>query len=77
MGTQKGESGGPLFDRNGNLIGMVVSTLTDSNGNLINLAHAIPATALAKFLCSQTSCPAPWASLAQASVDSCDKIASQ
>lgn len=77
MGTQKGESGGPLFDRNGNLIGMVVSTLTDANGNLINLAHAIPATALAKYLCSQTRCPAPWATLAQASVDSCDRLASQ
>lgn len=77
MGTQKGESGGPLFDRNGRLIGMVVSTLTDANGNLINLAHAIPATALGKFLCSKTSCSAPWATVAQAGVDSCDRLASQ
>lgn len=77
MGTQKGESGGPLFDGNGKLIGMVVSTLTDANGNLINLAHAIPATALAKFLCSKTSCSAPWAAIATQSVDSCDKLASQ
>ena len=77
MGTQKGESGGPLFDGNGRLVGMVVSTLTDANGNLINLAHAIPSTALAKFLCSKTSCSAPWAAIAAQSVDSCDRLASQ
>lgn len=71
MGTQKGESGGPLFDGQGQLIGMVVSTLTDANGNLINLAHAIPSTTLANFLCSQTECSAPWAALANKSVDSC------
>jgi S1-C subfamily serine protease len=71
MGTQKGESGGPLFDGKGQLIGMVVSTLTDANGNLINLAHAIPSTALANFLCSETQCSAPWAALARASVDQC------
>jgi S1-C subfamily serine protease len=71
MGTQKGESGGPLFDSQGRLIGMVVSTLTDGNGNLINFAHAIPSTALAKFLCSETQCSAPWARLANSAVDSC------
>ena len=71
MGTQKGESGGPLFDSKGELIGMVVSTLTDANGNLINLAHAIPSTALAKFLCAETQCAAPWAALAAVTVDSC------
>jgi S1-C subfamily serine protease len=71
MGTQKGESGGPAFDGNGKLIGMVVSTLTDANGNLINFAHAIPSTALAKFLCSQTQCAAPWAALAKSDVDDC------
>ena len=37
MGTQKGESGGPVFNEQGQLVGMVVSTLTDANGNLINL----------------------------------------
>ncbi len=77
LGTQKGESGGPLFDANGRLVGMVVSTLTDANGNLINLAHAIPSTALAKFLCEQQQCSAPWAALARQSVDNCDRIASQ
>jgi S1-C subfamily serine protease len=71
MGTQKGESGGPVFDSSGKLIGMVVSTLSDSSGNSINLAHAIPATALAKFYCANASCSAPWQELANASVDSC------
>lgn len=77
MGTQKGESGGPLFDGNGKLIGMVVSTLTDANGNLINLAHAIPATALGKYLCAKTACSAQWSAIATQSVDSCDRLASQ
>jgi len=77
MGTQKGESGGPLFNRNGQLIGMVVSTLTDANGQLINQAHAIPSTALAKFLCSQTQCSAAWSSVAVAAVDTCTQISSQ
>jgi serine protease Do len=77
MGTQKGESGGPLFDSNGKLIGMVVSTLTDANGNLINLAHAIPSTALGKFLCSQTTCSPAWAAVATATVETCGQLASQ
>jgi S1-C subfamily serine protease len=71
MSTQKGESGGPLFDSNGKLVGMVVSTLSDAAGNPINLAHAIPSTALANFLCANTACPASWAALANRSVDDC------
>lgn len=71
MGTQKGESGGPLFDGNGRLIGMVVSTLSDGNGQSINQAHAVPATALANFLCSQMSCSAGWAELSSENSDSC------
>ena len=71
MGTQKGESGGPVFDSNGRLIGMVVSTLSDANGRSINLAHAIPATTLAGFLCSQTTCSSAWSALASQSTDSC------
>jgi S1-C subfamily serine protease len=71
MGTQRGESGGPLFDGKGQLIGMVVSTLTDADGNLINQAHAIPAPALAKFLCSSTQCSPAWAALAMTPSDSC------
>jgi S1-C subfamily serine protease len=74
MSTQKGESGGPLFDGNGKLIGMVVSTLSDSSGRSINLAHAIPATALAKFLCSSTSCSGEWAALANRTVDDCGGV---
>lgn len=71
MGTQKGESGGPVFDGKGRLIGMVVSTLSDQNGNSINLAHAIPSTALANFLCGNISCAADWAALAAQSPDAC------
>jgi S1-C subfamily serine protease len=71
MGTKKGESGGPLFDGNGRLIGMVVSTLSDSAGNSINLAHAIPSTALANFYCANAQCSEPWAALANSPVDSC------
>ena len=77
MDTQKGESGGPLFDSNGRFIGMVVSTLTDANGNLINVAHAVPATAIAKFLCEQTKCDPQWVPIAKSSVNSCDQMASQ
>jgi S1-C subfamily serine protease len=71
MGTQKGESGGPVFDGNGHLIGMVVSTLSDTNGQSINLAHAIPSTALANYLCTQTSCNGSWGAIASKTMDSC------
>jgi S1-C subfamily serine protease len=71
MGTERGESGGPVFDKNGHLIGMVVSTLSDQSGQSINMAHAIPSTALAQFLCSQTGCSADWKALSTKSVDSC------
>ena len=71
MGTQRGESGGPVFDGKGKLIGMVVSTLSDTNGQSINLAHAIPANTLANYLCSQTSCASAWSALASKQTDSC------
>lgn len=71
MGTQRGESGGPLFNRDGQLVGMVVSTLTDNSGNLLNMAHAVPAPALANFLCSHISCTEQWAAMAQRSTASC------
>lgn len=71
MGTQRGESGGPVFDGNGKLIGMVVSTLSDTNGQSINLAHAIPANTVAGFLCAQTSCTGNWPALAIKPTDSC------
>ena len=71
MGTERGESGGPVFDKNGHLVGMVVSTLSDQAGQSINMAHAIPSTALAQFLCSQTNCTADWAAIATKPVDGC------
>lgn len=71
MSTQKGESGGPVFNQSGELVGMVVSTLTDANGNLVNMAHAIPVSSLARFLCSNSACAGQWATLAQASTDTC------
>lgn len=64
MNTQKGESGGPVFDGQGKLAGMVVSTLSDANGMPLNMAHAVPSATLARFLCSNTRCSAGWAALA-------------
>jgi S1-C subfamily serine protease len=71
MGTQRGESGGPVYNGQGQLIGMVVSTLSDAAGQSINLAHAIPANTLGKYLCSQTSCGAAWQAVAAKAVDAC------
>ena len=71
MGTERGESGGPVFDKNGHLVGMVVSTLSDQSGQSINMAHAIPSNTLAQFLCSQTKCTADWAALSTKPVDGC------
>jgi S1-C subfamily serine protease len=71
MNTKKGESGGPLFNSSGRLSGMVVSTLSDGNGRPLNLAHAVPVTALAKFLCSHTNCAAEWQQLSKQSTQTC------
>lgn len=71
MSTQKGESGGPLFNQQGQLVGMVVSTLSDASGNSINLAHAVPASSLAQFLCARTSCQGNWQSLSQSTAAGC------
>jgi S1-C subfamily serine protease len=71
MNTQKGESGGPVFDEQGKLVGMVVSTLSDGNGNPLNLAHAVPSSTLAGFLCTTISCSANWSALAQSAGRSC------
>ena len=71
MNTKKGESGGPVFNGSGQLTGMVVSTLSDGNGRPLNLAHAVPSSNLAEFLCSQVACSARWQSLAGQSTQSC------
>ncbi|MGQ0485119.1 MAG: S1 family peptidase [Hyphomicrobiales bacterium] len=71
MNTQKGESGGPLFDEQGRLIGMVVSTLSDGEGQPLNLAHAVPASSLAAFLCSHIACTGNWRALSVQSTGDC------
>ncbi len=71
IGTERGESGGPVFDKTGHLVGMVVSTLSDQSGQSINMAHAIPSTSLAQFLCTETSCSADWKALSARNMDSC------
>ncbi|HFB97561.1 MAG TPA: serine protease [Bryobacterales bacterium] len=70
MATRRGESGGPVFNENGELVGMVVSTLS-ANGRPLNLAHAIPLPPIARFYCSQTACGPRWRRLAATSIRSC------
>ena len=73
MGTQRGESGGPVFNGQGQLIGMVVSTLSDASGKSINTAHAIPSNAIGKFICvaGGSACTPLWQALAAKPVDGC------
>jgi len=71
MDTKKGESGGPVFNERGELVGMVVSTLSDGNGRSLNLAHAVPLPALAQFMCSEMSCTPPWTSLVSQETQAC------
>jgi S1-C subfamily serine protease len=71
MDTKKGESGGPVFNQRGELVGMVVSTLSDGNGRPLNLAHAVPLPALAQFMCSEMACTAPWTSLVSQETQGC------
>ncbi len=73
MGTQRGESGGPVFNGSGQLIGMVVSTLSNASGKSINTAHAIPSNAIGKFICvaGSSACTPPWQALAAKPVDGC------
>ncbi len=69
--TRRGESGGPVFDNSGALMGMIVSTLSSASGNYLNLAHAIPTPALAKFICTNTDCRPAWRKLVQKKLSSC------
>lgn len=71
MNTQRGESGGPVFNAQGQLIGMVVSTLSNAQGESITMAHAIPANTIGKFLCGAETCSPQWAAIAAKPVDSC------
>ncbi len=71
MSTQKGESGGPVLNQQGQLVGMVVSTLADGNGRPLNLAHAVPAASLAQFLCASVTCDGNWARLSSQSPANC------
>jgi len=71
MNTQKGESGGPVFNSKGELAGMVVSTLSDGNGHALNLAHALPVSSLAQFLCGHVACSGRWQSLVNQDTTSC------
>ena len=69
--TRKGESGGPVFNTNGDLTGMLVSTLSDSSGRHLNLAHAVPTPDLARFVCGAISCSAKWRALTTLNTKSC------
>ncbi|MDP4823509.1 MAG: serine protease [Aestuariivirgaceae bacterium] len=71
MATRKGESGGPVFNAEGELVGMIVSTLSDQNGAPLNLAHAVTLPAIADFICRQGDCPAEWARLRTQSTRIC------
>jgi S1-C subfamily serine protease len=69
--TRRGESGGPIFNRAGELTGMVVSRLLDLAGKPLNLAHAIPGPALARFVCEATKCSKKWQSLMGQDISRC------
>ncbi len=69
--TRKGESGGPVFNTNGDLTGMLVSTLSDSSGRHLNLAHAVPTPDLARFVCGAINCSNKWRALTNLNTKSC------
>jgi S1-C subfamily serine protease len=71
MSTRRGESGGPVFNLDGELTGMVVSRILDLAGKPLNLAHAIPAPALARFVCEATKCSTMWQSLMDQDISRC------
>jgi S1-C subfamily serine protease len=71
MSTRKGESGGPVFNSQGELTAMLVSTLSDGNGRPLNLAHAISSPVIAKFLCANTRCSERWRALGRVEVARC------
>ncbi len=70
MATRRGESGGPVFNSRGELVGMVVSTLS-AGGRPLKLAHAIPLPPIARFYCANADCGPRWRKLAAMSTKSC------
>jgi len=73
MQTRAGESGGPVFNADGKLIGMIVSTLSDGTGRPLDLAHAVTMPMLADFVCSKIDCAPAWRALVNQSVNNCPK----
>jgi S1-C subfamily serine protease len=74
LGTEKGESGGPLFNQSGELVGMVVSSVRDGSNRSLNMAHAIPVTAIAQVVCKDVACSPEWRKLADAPAASCSNL---
>lgn len=74
MGTEKGESGGPLFNQSGEFVAMVVSSVRDSSNRSLNMAHAIPAPAIARVICRDVDCSAAWRKLSTAPVQGCSAL---
>lgn len=74
LGTERGESGGPLFNEQGELIGMVVSSVRDGSNRSLNMAHAIPASAIARVICRNTACAPGWQKLAAAPDTGCSSL---
>lgn len=72
LSTRRGESGGPVFNDRGELVGMLVSTLSDkSSGQPLDLAHALPLPMVARYVCSAVSCPASWKAAARFDTRQC------
>lgn len=70
LNTRRGESGGPLFNARGELVGMIVSTLS-RGGRSLHLAHAIALPDLARFYCARQACSGRWRQLATMSTRNC------
>jgi S1-C subfamily serine protease len=74
LGTEKGESGGPLFNESGEFIGMVVSSVRDGSNRSLNMAHAIPAPAIARVICSNVECSEGWRKLSTVPESGCKSL---
>lgn len=74
LGTEKGESGGPLFNQQGELVGMVVSSVRDGANRSLNMAHAIPTPAIARVLCRSHGCTGTWRALSTAPAMGCSSL---